>query len=158
SEHARVTNLNPFIKTLMEAENFHGRLGVWVISRFESQLVHSHLCKEGSHETNQVTQSQTEISNDTLDLMELGQMCGVDGLVTEDSVNREVFRGDWVLCELVEHGGRNGSRVGTEDEAERFVFIPWVTVTDRAVFALLVYGTHVVPVILKELAILVPGL
>jgi hypothetical protein len=45
--------------------------------------------------------------------------------------------------------------VGAEDEAEGFVFLPWVAVAERAEFAFLVDFAHVIPVLGESLAGLV---
>lgn len=45
--------------------------------------------------------------------------------------------------------------MGAEDEAEGFVFLPWVAVAERAEFTFLVDFAHVVPVLGEGLAGLV---
>lgn len=58
----------------------------------------------------QATQSQSVVCDDTFNLMELCQMCCIQCLVSEDTVDREVscwWRktvGTFLLCQLVQHG------------------------------------------------------
>ena len=89
----------------MVAENLHTRLGVRVVSRLETQLVDAHLGEEDLHEANQTTESQTEVGDDTLDLVELSQVGSVDCLITEDTVDTEVASWPGVGGQLVQHVG-----------------------------------------------------
>lgn len=76
----------------MEAENLHARLRVGIVRGLEAQLVDAHLGEEDLHEADEPAEGEAEVGDDALDLVELGQMGGVDGLVAEDAVDGEVAR------------------------------------------------------------------
>lgn len=87
-------------------------------------------------------------------------MGGVDRLVAEDAVDGEVARGRGAAIrallrgELVEERGGDGGGVRAQDQAQRLVGGPGVSVSDRAVLAVLVHLLDVVPVRLGVLALL----
>lgn len=76
----------------MEAENLHTRLRVRIISGLEAQLMDAHLGEEHLHEAYETAEGEAEVGDDALDLVELGQMGGVDGLIAKDAVDGEVAR------------------------------------------------------------------
>lgn len=65
----------------------------------------------------QFTHGQVIVSDDAFDLMELGQMGGVDALVSENAVDGEVSRCWWPTirpfdtCQFMEHVGAHGRRM-----------------------------------------------
>ena len=145
-EHAAVANLNPLLEPSVETKDLERGLSVGVIRRLEAQPMDPHLRIKDLHEANQVAEREAKVSNDALDLVELGEMRGVDGLVAEDAVDGEVARGPRVGGELVEHVDGGGGRVGAEDEAEGLFLAPGVAVADGAELAVLVDVADVVPV------------
>lgn len=94
--------------TLVETENLHGRLGVGVICRLEAQVLQTHLAEEVLEEAHQAAERKTKVGDDALNLVELGQMGSIDGLIAEDTINGEVARRSRVFGETVEDPGRNG--------------------------------------------------
>lgn len=80
----------------MEREDFHRGFRVGIVGRFESQLTKTQVGEEGTNNSLQVTQIQPVISEYALDLMKLRQVCGIQSLISEDSINTEVALG----CEL----------------------------------------------------------
>jgi hypothetical protein len=97
AEHATVTNLDPPVESLVLSENLHRRLGVRVVGGFEAQARDTHTAEEVFEEALQTAERETEICNDTFDLVELGEMGGVDGFVAEDAVDGEVAGGAGVF-------------------------------------------------------------
>ena len=97
----------------MPRKDFHARLCVRVVSGFEFELFDAQLFKESMKNTNQVTQSQSTVSNHTLDLMKLCQMGRIQGLITEHFINRKPFHRlkVFLLGQLIQHVGRNSGRV-----------------------------------------------
>jgi hypothetical protein len=86
--------------------------------------------------TDEVAKGDVVVGDDALDLVELGQVGGVDGLVPEDAVDGEQLAGleaAGLLGGLVEHGGGDGGGVGAEDELGGLGLLPVVPVAERAV-------------------------
>ena len=82
----------------MEGEYLHTRLRVRIVGRLEFELGHAKLAEELVEDADEVAQGQVAVGDDTFDLMELGQVSGVQGLVSEDLVDREVLcRLEWLL-------------------------------------------------------------
>jgi hypothetical protein len=75
------------------SEDLHRRLGVGVVGRFEAQARDTHVGEEVFEEALEPAKRETEVSDDAFDLMELGEMGGVDGFVAEDAVDGEVAGG-----------------------------------------------------------------
>ena len=123
----------------MEPEYFQAWFGVGVISGLILQLGNAYLCIEDGHQAQQVTQTYVPISNDSFDLMELSQMGGVQGFISKDSVNGEVFHGFefLLLGKQVEHLGADCSGVGSQEVLLGFLHTPFVLIADRSVAALL---------------------
>ena len=105
SEHAAIANLDPLIQSLMEAEDLHARFRIGIVSGLEAQVADTHFREEDLHEADEAAQSQAVIGNDAFDLVELGEVGGVDGLVAEDAVDGEVARGAGIGGEFVEDVG-----------------------------------------------------
>lgn len=118
AEHARVTDLDPFLKTSMVGEDFHRRFGIGVVGGLEADITDAHFGKEGIHEADKVTEGGVPVGDNTLDLVELGKMGGVNGLVPEDTIDGEILDGMelGLLGEMIEHVGADGGGVGTKDE------------------------------------------
>ena len=152
SEHSRVTDLDKLVEALVERENLERRLGIWVICWLETQIVDTHLVEEDSHELHKSSQSQIIIRNNTLDLVELSQMCRIHSLVSENTVNGEITCWWWTsiwalhLCELVKHVCGDSGGVCAENESQGLISSPWVSVTNRSVLSLLMNLLHVLPV------------
>lgn len=89
----------------MKAEDFHAGLGVWVVGWFEAELLESEAVKEGSDDGLEVPQTESIVGDDSLHLVELGEMSGVQGLVAENSVDTEVPRRLEGLLRYVQGGG-----------------------------------------------------
>ena len=77
-------------------------------------------------------QSDAFVNNDTLDLMELSQVSGIESLVSEDAVDREVFHGlEFLLLGLLEeHLGADGRSVRPQDVFHSFLGGPARAVAD----------------------------
>ena len=105
SEHAAIANLDPLIQSLMEAEDLHAGFRIRVVSGFEAQIVDTHFREEDFHEADEAAQGQAVIRNDAFDLVEFGEMCGVDALVAEDAVYGEVACRAGIGGEFVEDVG-----------------------------------------------------
>lgn len=75
----------------MESEYFKTWLGVGVVSGLVLNLVDTNLRIEFLHDSQEVTETDISICDETLDLMELRQVSGVESLVAEDTINREIF-------------------------------------------------------------------
>lgn len=130
----------------MPGEDLHGGLGVRVVRGLESQTGDTHSLEELLHELDQVAQGDVVVGQDTFDLVELGKMGGVDGLVTEHTVDGEQSGGLGVLGERVQHSGGDGGGVRSQDEFLALFGLPVVAVADGAELTLLVDGLDVVHV------------
>lgn len=97
----------------MEPENLHTRFRIRIVCGLESQLVNTHLCKEDLHEPYQSAEREAKVCDDTLYLVELRQMCCINGLVSKDSIDREVTGWSRICGELVEHVRGDGCCVRT---------------------------------------------
>lgn len=71
----------------MKAKYFHAWFCVRIIGGFEAQFVDTHFAVEYFHETNEAAKSEAVIGYDALDLVELCQMSGIDGLVAKNSID-----------------------------------------------------------------------
>jgi hypothetical protein len=91
SENTRVSDFNPALELRVETENFKTWLCVGVVSGLVLNLVDTNLCIEFLHDAQEVTETDISICDETLDLMELRQVSGVESLVAEDTINREIF-------------------------------------------------------------------
>lgn len=87
------------------SENLHTRFRIRVVSGFEFEFCDSHFCEEDFHEADEATEGEVVVCDDAFDLVEFGQMGGVDGFVAEDAVDGEVAGGAGGGGETVEHGG-----------------------------------------------------
>jgi hypothetical protein len=79
------------------SEDFHRRLSVRVVSGFEAQARDTHAGEEVLEEALEAAERQTKVCDDAFDLVELGEMGGVDGFVAEDAVDGEVACGAGVF-------------------------------------------------------------
>ncbi|KAH3666811.1 hypothetical protein OGAPHI_003260 [Ogataea philodendri] len=93
-----------------------------------------------------VAQGQVVVGKDTLDLVELGQVRGIDGLVTENPVDREQSGWFWIGSQFLEHVRRNGGGVCSQHRTQRLRTLPRISVTDGAVGTFLVDLLDVFPV------------
>ncbi len=135
SENTGVSNFNPTLQLRMETKDFKTGLGIRVISRLILDLVNADLCIEFFHDTQEVAKSDISISNETFDLMELSQMSGIKGLVTEDTIDREIFHGLEafltlaLLCKLIKHLRGDSRSVSTKQIFLCLIHIPIVVIT-----------------------------
>ncbi len=74
----------------MEAEDLHARVCVVVVGGFEAELLETEVVEEGSNNRLEVSQAKSVVGDNPLDLVEFGQVGGVQGLVTEDPIYTEV--------------------------------------------------------------------
>ena len=78
-----------------------------------------------------MTEANVSVSNKALTLMELSEMSSVKGLVSKDTVNREVF--DWLelflLSQLVKHLRADSSGMCPEEVLSRLLFLPVIAVS-----------------------------
>ena len=105
SKHAAVANLDPLVQSFVEAEDLHTRFRIRVIGGLEAQVVDAHFREEDFHEADESAQGQAVIRNDSFDLVEFGEVRGVDALVAEDAVYGEVARRAGIGGEFVEDVG-----------------------------------------------------
>lgn len=79
-------------------EDFHGRLGVRIVGRLQPDLLDSNLLVEFGKDADEVVQAQVSVDHKTLDLMEFCEVSVVEGLVAEDSIDREELSwSEWLL-------------------------------------------------------------
>ncbi len=74
----------------MEAEDLHARFGVGVVGGFEAELLETEVVEEGSNNRLEVSQAESVVGDNSLNLVEFGQVGSVQGLVAEDSIDTEV--------------------------------------------------------------------
>lgn len=136
-----VGNLNPLAKTLVPGEDLHGRLGVRVVGGLEAEVGVAGPCEELLHKADEVAEGDVVVGDDALDLVELCQVGGVGGLVTEDAVDGEHLCGleaAGLVGNLVEHVGGDGGGVGAKEQLLALGVREGRAVADRAVAADLV--------------------
>lgn len=75
----------------MVAEYLHARLGVRIVRGLELEPGDAELLEELVQRANEIAQREPVIGDNALDLMELGEVRRVQGLVAEHSVNTEIF-------------------------------------------------------------------
>lgn len=112
----------------MKAENLHAWLRVRVVRRFEPDFMDAHFREEYFHESDQTPERKPKVCNHPFDLVELGEMGGVNAFVTENTIDRKVAGWPGVGGKFMKHVGRDGGCVSAKNETERFVFIPRVAV------------------------------
>lgn len=143
AEHARVANLDPLGEALVEAKDLHRGLGVGVVGGLEAQVEDAEFCEKGLEEGHEAAEGQVVVCDDALDLVELCEMGGVDGLVAEDAVDGEVAAGARVGGQAVQAVCRDGGGVGAQDQALGLCVGEGVAVADGAVLAVLVGFAHI---------------
>ena len=79
-----------------------------------------------------MTEREVLVGNKTFNLMELSQVSGIESLVSEDAVDREVFHGlEFLLLGLLEeHLGADRRSVRTQDVFHSFLGGPARAVAD----------------------------
>lgn len=116
----------------MEAENFERWLSVWVVGWLILQFLDANLLEEFLHDTEEVVKTDSLVYNDTLNLMELSQMSGVECLVSEHAINREVLH--WLelllLCLLEKHLRTDCGSMRPQDVLHRFLRAPAWTISN----------------------------
>lgn len=147
----------------MVNENFHGRLGVRVIRRFEFQSGDPDFREEIPDKALQVRKTQVLSNNQSFHLVELSEMSCIQGLVSEHSVNREQFgrsenSGFFVLVsDLLEISRAYSGCVGSEDISSRLfnrpVILPTIGFLVFSLETLLVDFLHSFYVVLHFLGI-----
>lgn len=75
----------------MVSEYLHGGLSIGIVGGLEAEVVHTHFGEEGAHEADEVAKGEVVVGDDAFDLVEFGEMGGVDCFITEDTVDGEVF-------------------------------------------------------------------
>lgn len=71
----------------MESEDFKTWLRVWIVSWLILQLSNANFGEEGVHDTEEMTEANSAIDDDTLNLVELSQMGSIQSFIPEHSVN-----------------------------------------------------------------------
>ena len=153
TEHTGVANLGPLLQVGVVSEDLHRGFGVGVEGRLEAELLDANLLEEGFDGTDQVAQGEVVVGHEALDLMELAEMGGIHGLVTEDTVDGEVSGGlesTLLVGKLVQHLRRHGRGVRTEKILEGFLPLEVVAVADGTGSTNLVHGLDAVVVVLGE--------
>lgn len=77
----------------MVTKNFKRWLGVGVEGWLILQLLDTDLFVKFGDDAHELAQANISISNHTLTLMELSQMSRVERLISENTIDREVFHG-----------------------------------------------------------------
>ena len=77
----------------MVTEYLHAGFRVGVVGRLEAQFRDAQLLEERVNDAFQIAQRQIPVGDQTFDLMELGQMRGVQRFVSEHTVDGEQFGG-----------------------------------------------------------------
>jgi len=72
SKNSGISDFYPTIKHRMESKNFQRRLSVGVKRRLVFKICHANFAEEGIHDSQQVSQSNVLVDNDSLDLVEFG--------------------------------------------------------------------------------------
>ncbi|KAI6876494.1 phenylalanyl-tRNA synthetase-like protein alpha chain [Hortaea werneckii] len=147
-EHTRVADLDQLLQPVVVREDLHARFRVRVVSRLELEIRQAHGAEELLHESLEAAERQAVVRDHALDLVEFGQMRGVDGLVTEDTVDREVFAGSGIRGETVETVRGDCGGVGTEHKTLSLGVGVRVAVANGAKSSILVDFTDVVEVLL----------
>lgn len=90
----------------MIGEYFHRRFRIWIVGWLEAKIVDSFennsikwfildeitaFPEEFSEQSNHMGQRQIPFGHDSFDLMEFGQMCGIQSFIAENSINAEHF-------------------------------------------------------------------
>lgn len=104
-EDTGVSDFDPFFELRMISEDFQGGFRVWVVSWLILQVLDSNFTVESVDHTHKIRQANSAISDESFTLMELGQMSLINSLISEDTVNREVFNRLELLLlgQFVEH-------------------------------------------------------
>ena len=136
----------------MEAENFKRWLSIGVVSWLVLQVLDANLSEESLHDSEKMMKTDALIDNDALDLMELSQMRGIEGLISEDAINGEVLHGlELFLLGLLEKHLRANSRgMRSEDVLHGFLTRPARTVADGALKTFLVGASDALLVLLRH--------
>ena len=87
----------------MIAEDLHTRFRVGVVCWLEAESVDAHLGKKDFHEAYQSAEGETIICDYSLDLVKLGEMCSIDGFISENAIDAEVAGRPGVGGEFVQH-------------------------------------------------------
>lgn len=91
----------------MVAKHLHAGLCVWVVGWLEAELCDTQLGEELPQNAHEVAQGEAVICHHTLDLVELSQVRGVQGLIPEYAVDGEVLdrREGFLLGKAIECTG-----------------------------------------------------
>ena len=115
-ENSRISDFDHLFKLRVVAEDLHGGLGVWVVSRLEFDLGDTDLPEELSNDPHKVLEAKVESADNTLNLVEFSKVSGIESFISEYPVNREHFlRLEAILSKLVEHTGRDSSGMCPEN-------------------------------------------
>ena len=77
----------------MVREDLHRRLCVRVRGGLEAQLLNAELPEELIEDSDEVTETEIPVGDDSLNLVELSQVGGVQRLIAEHAVDGEVLGG-----------------------------------------------------------------
>ena len=103
--------------------------------------------------TDEIREGEVVVRDDTLDLVELGEVGRVDGFVPENAVDTEQLRGlepSGLVRDLVQHRCRHRGRVRAQDEARGLLLGERVPVASRAKATLLVHLLDALVVVWRE--------
>mmetsp|Transcript_32088 Transcript_32088/g.76699 ORF Transcript_32088/g.76699 Transcript_32088/m.76699 type:complete len:411 (-) Transcript_32088:84-1316(-) len=117
----------------MPVENLHAGLGVGVVGWLETDVLEAEFLEELFDHAHQVSERQVAVHHQAFDLVELGEVGGVEGLIPEHSVDTEVlFGGELLLLrQAVQHLGRDGGGVSAEQVLLGLGYAPRVPVPER---------------------------
>ena len=101
----------------MVGEDLERGFSVGVVCGLEFQLLDTNFGKEGLHDAKKMAKTDVTVTDNTLNLVELSQVSGIEGLVSEDSVNGEVLHGleFLLLGQTVKHLRGDGGCVRSQD-------------------------------------------
>ena len=114
----------------MVTKDFERWLGVRVVSWLELQVGYTDLLEEDLDDSHQMSQTNILVGDQTFALVELGQVSSIQSLVSEDSVDGEVF--DWLelllLSKFVKHLRTDSSGVSSQQILLSLFMLPLILV------------------------------
>mmetsp|Transcript_12918 Transcript_12918/g.28814 ORF Transcript_12918/g.28814 Transcript_12918/m.28814 type:complete len:337 (+) Transcript_12918:133-1143(+) len=153
TEHTGVSDLCPFLQVGVVSENLHGGFCIGIESGFETQLGDSDLFQKGFDGADQVAERKVVIRYPSFDLVELAQVCRIHGLVTKDTIDREItgrLEATRLVREFVKHLRGHGGGVRSEQVFDGFLFLEIVAVSNGAGSSLLVHFFHSFVVVFRD--------
>lgn len=130
AEDAGVADLDVHLEAGVVSEDFQRRLCVRVVGWLVLQVGDANFAVECANNTHQVRQPDIPIRHESLTLVELGQMCRIQCLISEHAINREVLDRLKLLLlrKLIQHLRTDRGRVRPQDILGGLLLLPLVLV------------------------------